>query len=234
MAHLLDNIFWHSLTGAQAGFATGDGDARRYAKGFSPILGFADTKHPDFDAIASYCDIDEQLYCADWAGDMPDGWQIKAEGCMFRMVWDGGLLPEDPQFSSRQLVPGNPHDAQQAMALAQLTKPGPFGLRTIELGRYVGCFEDGHLIAMAGERAFAPPYREISGVCTHPDYQGRGLARRLMHQVIREQLQAKEIPFLHVMSSNTAAHALYLRMGFCDYCETAVRVIYRSREFHQT
>ena len=234
MAHILDNIFWHSLSGAQACFATGSGNARRYARGFSPILGFADVHHPDFQAIAAYCDLDEQLYCADWSGELPEGWQIKAEGSMFRMVWDGELPSEDKQFSSRQLVASDPHDAAQALALAQLTKPGPFGLRTIELGSYFGSFEDGHLIAMAGERAFAPPYRELSGVCTHPNYQGRGLARRLMHQVIRQQLLAQEIPFLHVMSNNTAAHDLYLRMGFRDYCGTAVRVIYRSREFHQS
>jgi ribosomal protein S18 acetylase RimI-like enzyme len=233
MAHILDNIFWHSLSGAQACFATGDGNARRYAKGFSPILGFADANHPDFRAIASYCDPDEQLYCADWSGAIPDEWQVKVEGSMFRMVWDGDMPPADNDVPSRRLSPADPHDAQLALALAQLTKPGPFGMRTIELGNYIGCFENGLLVAMAGERAFAPPYRELSVVCTHPDYQGRGLAQRLMHQVIRQQLLAQEIPFLHVMSNNTAAHELYLRMGFRDYCETAVRVICRGHEFHQ-
>ena len=36
---LLDNIMWNSLTGPHARFASGEGNARRYAKGFSPIVG---------------------------------------------------------------------------------------------------------------------------------------------------------------------------------------------------
>jgi predicted GNAT family acetyltransferase len=66
------------------------------------------------------------------------------------------------------------------MALAQLTRPGPFGPRTIELGEYFGAVEDGRLVAMAGERMAASGLREISGVCTHPDHQGRGHPNRLM------------------------------------------------------
>jgi predicted GNAT family acetyltransferase len=46
-----------------------------------------------------------------------------------------------------------------------------------------------------------------------------------MEKLVRRQLQRGETPFLHVMSSNTLAHELYLRMGFRDYCETVVRVV---------
>lgn len=227
MTQLFDNIFWHSLSGAQAHFAEGEASARRYAKGFSPILGFADAQHPNFRAITPYCELGEQFYCAGWSGTVPSGWQLVAESTMYRMVWDGEIPPDEPDFQARRLDPFNQQDAQQAMALAQLTNPGPFGLRTIELGEYLAYFDNTELIAMAGERSFAPPYREVSGVCTHPNYQGQGWAKRLMHKIIRRQLLANEIPFLHVMRSNDAAHALYLRMGFRDYCETVVRVIRR-------
>jgi predicted GNAT family acetyltransferase len=80
-------------------------------------------------------------------------------------------------------------------------------------------------MAMAGERMSAGALREISGVCTHPDFQGRGLARRLAAKLIRRQLQRGETPFLHVMRDNESAHGLYQRMGFRDHCETVVRVI---------
>ena len=43
---------------------------------------------------------------------------------------------------------------------------------------------------MAGERMHAGTLREISGVCTHPDFQGRGLARRLMRKLVRRQMRA--------------------------------------------
>jgi len=42
MNQLLDNITWFTLTGPHAVYASGTKDARRYAAGFSPIVGFAD------------------------------------------------------------------------------------------------------------------------------------------------------------------------------------------------
>jgi predicted GNAT family acetyltransferase len=108
-----------------------------------------------------------------------------------------------------------------------LTKPGPFGLRTIELGDYYGYFDGERLIAMAGERTFVPGFREVSGVCTHPDFQGRGLAGKLMRRLIAQELARGELPFLHVMSHNAVAHELYLRMGFRDYSQPQVRVLAR-------
>ena len=115
--------------------------------------------------------------------------------------------------------------AAQAVELAALTGPGPFGLRTLELGDYVGVFDQGRLVAMAGERAFASPWREISGICTHPDFQGSGLAWRLTARLLRHQLARGEMPFLHVMSDDLGARSLYQRMGFRDYRESVVRVI---------
>ena len=222
MKHLLDNIAWHALSGPHARYATGTSDARRYAPGFSPIVGFADTKNPNFDALVPYCKPDEHFYCDGWAGATPSGWRIEAEGTMFKMVWE---IPMPEADEAPEAVRLGPEHAAQALELADLTRPGPFGLRTIELGEYFGCFEGERLVAMAGERMHAGKLREISGVCTHPDFQGRGLARRLMVKLIRRQMQREELPFLHVMSDNKNAHRLYERMGFRDYRESLVRVV---------
>jgi ribosomal protein S18 acetylase RimI-like enzyme len=223
MKHL-DNPFWHALTGPHAGFAAGAGNARRYAEGFSPILGFADQDQPDFAGLAGCCAPGEHFYCDSWTGAAPDGWRVDMESTMFRMVWQGGV----PDDEAPEAVPLGREHAAQAVELATLTKPGPFGPRTIELGEYFGCFDGGRLVAMAGERLHAGRLREVSGVCTHPDHQGRGLARRLMHKLIRRQVQREETPILHVMGSNANARALYRRMGFADYREVTVRVVSRA------
>jgi predicted GNAT family acetyltransferase len=141
---------------------------------------------------------------------------------MFKMVWDGER-PEDDEAADAQPL-GAAH-AQAAVALAEVTRPGPFGLRTIELGEYFGYLESGRLVAMAGERMQAGTLREISGVCTHPDYQGRGLATRLMRKLIRREMMRGQTPFLHVVRENAGARRLYERMGFRVYLETVVRVI---------
>jgi GNAT superfamily N-acetyltransferase len=222
---LLDDIFWQTLTGPHAQYASGAGGARRYARGFSPILGFADSKNPDLAALAPYCDAGEHFYCDSWSGAPPDGWQVEAESTMFRMVWNGALPTADLAPDAVRL---GPEHAAQALALATLCKPGPFGPRTSELGEYFGYFDGDRLIAMAGQRMRVEGFTEISGVCTHPDYQGRGLARKLMAKLVQRQMACAEIPFLHVMRSNEAAHQLYLRMGFEDYLESVVRVVSRT------
>jgi ribosomal protein S18 acetylase RimI-like enzyme len=219
---LLANIFWHALTGPQAAFATGSGGARRYAPGFSPIVAFADPARPDFDALRRHCEPGEHFYCADWSGAVPAGWQLEAESTMYRMVWDGPAPAADDSLDARPL---RAEHAAQAFELATLTRPGPFGPRTIELGEYLGCFEGERLVAMAGERAQASNLREVSGVCTHPDQQGRGFARRLMLMLIRREIERGETPFLHVMSTNRTAHELYRRMGFRVHAEPVVRVL---------
>jgi ribosomal protein S18 acetylase RimI-like enzyme len=222
---LLDNIVWNTLTGHHARHAAGAGDARRYAQGFSPIVGFRDADQPDFGALAPFCAPGEHFYCSGWSGATPAGWRVEVDSVMCQMVWDGDPPAQD---EAPDAVPLGPAHAEQAVELAALTRPGPFGPRTIELGEYFGIFADGALVAMAGERFHAGTLREISGVCTRPGHQGRGLARRLMRKLIRRQRQRGETTFLHVMRDNASAHALYLRMGFRDHRERVVRVVART------
>ena len=224
MSDLLDNITWHTLSGPHAHLSTGNNKVRRYAAGFSAIVSFPEPQNPDFEALATICDINEQIYCPEWSGAAPKGWSIHVQKRAFRMVWQGTLPPTD---AFPDAVPLGPEHADLALDLAELTNPGPFGLRTIELGDYFGWFEDGRLAAMAGERMHAGVYREVSGICTHPDFRGRGLARRLTLKLIRRLMERDEIPFLHVMADNTAALQLYRDMGFRDYCETTLRIISR-------
>ena len=61
MKHLLDNIMWHSLTGPHAPYSAGTATARRYAVGFSPLIGFADPANPDFGSLAAHCIVWEKL-----------------------------------------------------------------------------------------------------------------------------------------------------------------------------
>ena len=183
---LLANIAWHSLTGPQAAVSVGTDDVRRYARGYSPILAFADPARANFAAIEPHCEPDERLYCGGWSGAAPAGWRIDAETTLVKMLWAGAIPEADDSFAAVHL---GPEHIAQVLDLVALTKPGPFGPRTIEMGEYFGCFEGPRLVAMAGERMFAGSLREVSGVCTHPDFQGRGLARRLMHLLMRREMQ---------------------------------------------
>lgn len=225
MQTLLDNVFWHALTGEQAAIAEGAGNARRFAHGYSPILGFADQARPDFAALEPVCDAGERFYVQGWSGEPAAGWPLALESTMFLMTWQGAGALEDP---APEAIALGPKHADEAVALAKLTNPGPFGPATLKMGEYFGFFEGGRLVAMAGERVHAGRWREVSGICTHPHSQGRGLARQLASKIVSRQLARGLVPFLHVMSANAGARALYLRMGFGDYHETVVRVVERA------
>jgi ribosomal protein S18 acetylase RimI-like enzyme len=224
MTSLLDNIMWNCLSGPHAKYATGAGAVRRYAPGFSPIVGFADPLEPDFATLANYCDADDCFYTDIWNGPTPPGWRIDKDARMWKMVWRGPMPPED---AAPDAIPLKPEHASQAVELAKLTNPGPFGIRTPELGEYFGYFDGGRLIAMAGERMCAGDLREVSGICTHPDFQGRGLAKKLTLKLVYRQMQRGETSFLHVLSHNEVARRLYEKMGYCNHLETTVRVVTR-------
>jgi ribosomal protein S18 acetylase RimI-like enzyme len=224
MKTLLDNIMWNCLSGPHAKFATGAGSVRRYAPGFSAIVGCEDPEHPDFATLTQHCAAGESFYFDYWSGPAPSGWRIDKEARMFKMMREAPPPSDDAAPDAMAL---SPQHFGQAVELARLTNPGPFGPRTPELGEYFGYFDHGRLIAMAGERMCAGNLHEVSGICTHPEYQGRGLARKLTLKLVHRQLQRGTTPFLHVMSHNTAARALYQKMGFRDYRETTVRVATR-------
>ncbi|MDM0112307.1 GNAT family N-acetyltransferase [Variovorax sp. J22R133] len=224
--HLLDNIPWHSLTGPHARYSLGTGGARRYAPGFSPIIAFANPASPDFAALEQFCAPGEHFYCGGLSGSVPSGWQIDAGTTANQMLWDAAVIPADD--GALLAVRLGPSHVPQILELVAVTQPGPFAERTIELGEYLGVFEAGRLVAMAGERMAARGLREISGVCTHPDFQGRGLARRLVEKLIRLELARGETPFLHVMQDNSHARRIYERMGFRHHQEVALQIVSRQ------
>jgi predicted GNAT family acetyltransferase len=127
---------------------------------------------------------------------------------------ENGGTSEGSTSKSPKIVELGDNDSPEMVELASLTKPGPFGRRTHELGYYVGIRDNGKLVAMAGERLKVPGYTEVSAVCTHPDHLGKGYAAKLMTEVMRCIRKRGEKPFLHVRSDNARAIAIYERLGF--------------------
>jgi predicted GNAT family acetyltransferase len=122
--------------------------------------------------------------------------------------------PIAPQAGAHTIVELGGADVPEMVALAHLTEPGPFLPRTHTMGHFIGIRIDGRLAAMAGERMRFPGFTEVSGVCTHPDFRGRGLARRLSSVVANAIQQRGEQAFLHAWTTNHAAIALYESLGF--------------------
>ena len=221
---LLDNCIWHSLSTLHSSFAEGDDFAKRYPPVVTPLAATRDQ------SAESYNSLFRLLPPGGAAGlvlasqpALPAGWTIVQQRRLIQMVWNNMVEMDEQPWE--ELSNAN---ADEMVALTELTKPGPFGKRTVEMGRYIGIHRDGQLAAMAGERLRLPGYTEISAVCTHPDHRGRGYATSLMAVLIRGISGRNEIPFLHVAEENLGAISVYEALGFRARCVVNLAVVKRD------
>ncbi|MDQ3005167.1 MAG: GNAT family N-acetyltransferase [Chloroflexota bacterium] len=83
---------------------------------------------------------------------------------------------------------------------------------------------------MAGERLYLTGFCEISAVCTHPDYRGRGYAGALTTMVAETILERQENPFLHVALGNEGVLRLYMKLGFRIRTEIPIVILKKLAE----
>jgi predicted GNAT family acetyltransferase len=223
----LDNPFWSSLTTGHAHLACGGRLARRYPVDVSLIAGLSAPDPANIAALETLVDAgDDMATVARVVPKLPPHWETLYESRLTQMARpERAPLPEGDVDAS---ILGRA-DVAEMLALVELTKPGPFRLRTIELGTYIGLRAGGHLVAMAGERLWIDDCRELSAVCTHPDAQGRGYARALIARVVNGMMRAGQTPILHVESANKRAIALYLALGFVRRAELSLLYAKRVR-----
>jgi len=211
MTHPLDRPIWTSLATRQQPLGYGDDRARRFEPAYAAFAAAADRSEISRAALVDLVRTHGEAYLVEAAEpDVPEGLTVTNRAICWQMV-----AGEDLEFApcNFEVVPLTDADGPEMLALATLTKPGPFYARTHQLGDFVGVKQDGRLIAMAGERMKPTGFTEVSGVCVHPDHRGRGYAQALLAAVARRIEARGEIPFLHVFSSNASAIALYLRQG---------------------
>jgi ribosomal protein S18 acetylase RimI-like enzyme len=213
----LDNPVWSCLSTRHAHLAQGDGLARRYPFAFSPLSGLPAAGQDNIEALQALVEVGDAVAVAGpHIPEFPANWEtLQRIGVVQMIRRDSAPLPEgDAEVTALSTA-----DVADMLALVELTHPGPFRERTIELGTFLGIRQRGRLLAMAGERMWIGNHREVSGVCTHPDSQGRGLARALVARVVNRMLRTGQIPVLHAESVNERAIAMYEGMGFVRRAE---------------
>lgn len=219
LAHPLDRPVWSALNTRVAPFAIRRAQDGGTAVRLDPDVGVFVAAADDTPASRTLLDA----LCREYPGAglvEPEGEPIAA------------VLPDVPvlsqascvQMTAAALTAGHQDDldiltlgeadADEMLALATLTRPGPFRRGTLRLGGFIGVRREGRLIAMAGERMKVEGYSELSGVCTHPDFRGQGLAGVLSRTVVSRILARGEQAFLHAYAEHTATVAFYESLGF--------------------
>jgi ribosomal protein S18 acetylase RimI-like enzyme len=210
MNHPLDKPIWSALTTRQAHFARGGDRARAFPRDVSPFAAARDDSETAVLALAALVPSDADVSLLEVAPPAAppgiDVTELAGVQMILQAFPSGGPV--------HTIVPLGDADADEMLTLATLTKPGPFRTRTHTMGSFVGIRDGARLVAMGGERLAMDGFTEVSALCTHPDYRGRGYGEALLRAVGQRILVAGRTPFLHVYASNASAIALYERMGF--------------------
>jgi len=206
----LDYPVWTALTTRQSALAEGGALARRYPVAVAPFAALADQSAGSFAALGALMSGSEiAVLFTPAAVSVPDDFKVLLAETGEQMMG----TPAETPARGVEIVTLGADDVPAMMELTALTKPGPFSVRTHELGTFLGIRVAGKLAAMAGERMKPGNYTEITAVCVHPSHRGRGFGQMLLSAVSRQIVARGEIPFLHVFSSNASAIALYRRQG---------------------
>ena len=207
---LLDRPIWNALTTSHKHLAEGGPRALRYPVDMTPFADMVDMSAASFAALGDLMAPSQvvALFTPEPV-DVPSGFKVVMAESSDQMIGS----PADSPLRDTEIVKLGAADVAAMTALVALTKPGPFAARTHELGTFVGIRAGGELVAMTGERMKPGKFVEMTAVCVHPDYRGRGYAQALLAAVARRIEARGEIPFLHVFSNNASAIALYQRQG---------------------
>ncbi|TCR70571.1 FR47-like protein [Bosea sp. BK604] len=209
---LLDSPVWAALTTGNAALAEGNSLAMRYPPEVAPFAAVAGETPASFEALASLTSAGERVALVGLGVlDPPAGFRIERQASIVQMILE---TPATAEPAGPEPVVLGSADVADMIDLTGRTRPGPFGPRTIEFGRYIGIRADGALAAMAGERMRFDRFVEISAVCVDPGHRGKGYAALLMMRLIRQMQGRALTPILHVFEDNVNAISLYERLGF--------------------
>lgn len=228
MGHILDNMIWNAITTGNKDIAIINGDVGCYLPEIAPFAGMKDFNDSNLKKLYEFIPANQSVAISSLNKmNHDDGrWKLLQPMDVTQMVYEHTLNSFTTK-NSPLIVPLSEEHVPQMIELTALTRPGPFLQQTIRFKNYFGIFIDNRLAAITGQRMHPKPYMEVSAVCTHPDFRGRGYAKTLMLHVMKIILDNSFTPFLHVLSNNSNAIELYKTIGFRTRKQIFVDVIRR-------
>lgn len=208
--HPLDNPIWNGLAGPHAHLRIGDGKVRRYRPDVAMFVAVEDPADSDMPELPELIGDGTAGFVTAGPVSLPPTVDVLRIADVLQMVVEDWR----PVPVMLEMQPLGEADEVAMVELVDLTKPGPFAPKARLMGAFRGLFDEGRLIAMSGERMRTPTFTEISAVCTHPDYRGRGYAKQFVSVGGNEIAADGKTPFLHVFADNHVAIATYEKLGF--------------------
>ena len=119
----------------------------RYPIDYSPLGALTAAAADNVASMQALVEIGDDVAVAGaHVPELPENWETLHRIRIVQMIRrDTSPLPEgDAQFTALSAA-----DVSDMLALVELTHPGPFRNRTVELGNFVGIRRDGQLLAMS-------------------------------------------------------------------------------------
>eukprot|EP01117_Protostelium_nocturnum_P016015 TRINITY_DN6264_c0_g1_i1.p1 TRINITY_DN6264_c0_g1~~TRINITY_DN6264_c0_g1_i1.p1 ORF type:complete len:265 (+),score=66.33 TRINITY_DN6264_c0_g1_i1:17-811(+) len=240
--HPLDNPIWNCFTTNYRNLVIEKETVSRFQFGFPPFLAMSENGEKDEEYtlklvkdLLSILELEESFY---FLGTNPlhlfqrflGGNSFKNENYkleikqhlpLIQMICDESSdisisSPPNPSFEVTEIK--SEEELEGMMELVRFVYPGYFRARNKELGRFFGVIQDGKVVSMAGERMSitmnGKTYREITTVCTHPQYLRRGYAKALVARIRTIHAEQGFVSFMHVDAENNSAISLYSSVGF--------------------
>jgi GNAT superfamily N-acetyltransferase len=208
---MLDAPAWWALTGVQQQFAIGTSHAKRYQRGLLPFAACEPGHSAGISSLSEWLQPGEIFYLIGELPTLPAAFTLLKELPCVQMVLASKV---DLPPADLSITPLNETHSEQLFHLINKVQPGYYEKDTWRLGNYYGIWQNDQLVACAGERMRLEGLTEISAICTHPAYTGRKYAQYLIAHLCNTNLQAGNIPFLHVLQTNERAIGLYEYLGF--------------------
>lgn len=208
---LLDNPIWNALNTIHQEYSAGTAEIRRYQRDIIPFMGMKGADISLLSHIEPYFKLNEEIFIKGDFQSVPSNWTIINTLTCVQMVY---LKTVSQTPGTEGVIKLTVNDAEELSQLVNLVQPGFFKPGTSLLGDYYGIRSAGKLVAVTGERFRLKGFTELSAVCTHPDHTGKGYAQTLLHTVCTKNTDQGNIPFLHVVDSNTRAIKIYEHLQF--------------------
>jgi ribosomal protein S18 acetylase RimI-like enzyme len=135
--------------------------------------------------------------------------------------WKMGLSELKGTLSSREIRPLSELDLNSLLAFYSQNYPGNwFDPRMLSTGQYVGGFEKGALVAVAGIHVYSPKFRvaALGNIAVAEAARGKGWAREVTH-FLCALFRGIDHVALNVKANNTAAIRAYESIGFVKHAE---------------
>lgn len=209
----LTNCIWQALETSHRPLGIFHGAARRYPSAVAPFAAVENHSPKAMDDLASLLAPSESVYLLGERPPYVPGLQWDGIVACLQMVLPA-LAPPPHEVPGAAIEPLGCGNAHEMLALINIAFPGYFRPETCRMGRYYGIRDShGRLVAMGGERLVLGPWREVSGLCSHPEQAGRGLGTIVLRHILAVHRAEGSISWLHVSETNTKAIALYERLG---------------------